>query len=64
MAGFEKPHTAWRKSTASDSGSCVEVAALGESVLVRDSANPDGAVLGFPPAAWSVFVARLRALPA
>lgn len=60
MADFREPHITWRRSTASDSGNCVEVAALGGSVLVRDSANPDGARLRIPPVAWSAFLAWTR----
>ncbi|HWN00806.1 MAG TPA: DUF397 domain-containing protein [Streptosporangiaceae bacterium] len=56
VADFEEPGIAWRKSLASDSGGCVEVAAASGSVLVRDSANRDGAVLRFPPVAWSAFL--------
>ena len=45
---------AWRKSTASVSdGHCAEVG-------VRDSQDPDGAVLVFGPAAWVAFLAGLR----
>ena len=60
MANFEEPCIAWRKSTASNSGDCVEVAVAGGSVLIRDSANRDGAVLRLRPAAWSAFLARAR----
>ena len=60
MAGFEQPYLAWRKSSASDTQGCVEVAVAAGSVLVRDSARRDGAVLRFPPAAWSAFLALAR----
>jgi hypothetical protein len=60
VADFEEPGIAWRKSLASDSGGCVEVAVARGSVLVRDSANRDGALLRFPPAAWSAFLDRAR----
>jgi Domain of unknown function (DUF397) len=60
VADFEVPYIAWRKSTASNSGGCVEVAVVGGSVLIRDSANPDGLVLSLSPAAWSAFLARAR----
>ena len=61
MAGFEDPGITWRKSGRSDSGGCVEVAAAGGSVLVRDSRDRRGAVLRLPPAAWSAFVDQARA---
>ncbi|SBT53532.1 DUF397 domain-containing protein [Micromonospora auratinigra] len=47
----------WRKSTRSGSnGACVEARYANTTVEVRDSKNPDGAVLSFTPEAWSGFV--------
>ncbi|MGH3734194.1 MAG: DUF397 domain-containing protein [Micromonosporaceae bacterium] len=47
----------WRKSGRSGgSGDCVEVAVLPERVLVRDSKDPDGAVLTFTYREWQAFV--------
>jgi hypothetical protein len=48
----------WRKSSRSGpwSDNCVEVAFVGEAILVRDSKNPDGAVLVFTPNEWDAFV--------
>jgi hypothetical protein len=43
---------AWRKSSFSDgtnAGNCVEVAFAPATVAVRDSKNPDGPHLEFPP---------------
>jgi len=60
VVNFEEPHIEWRKSTASNSGACVEVAVVDGSVRIRDSANPNGAVLELPPVAWSFFLARAR----
>lgn len=51
----------WKKSSlSSDSYNCVEVAMLADLVLVRDSKNPTGEVLGFGPEAWDAFVAGVR----
>ena len=48
----------WRKSSRSGAtGSCVQVCALDGAVLVRDSKDPEGAVLRFMPAAWADFLA-------
>ncbi len=58
MADLEGPRVVWRKSTASDSGSCVEVAVVGGSLLVRDSMNRNGPVLRFSLADWSAFLAH------
>ncbi|MCG5452883.1 DUF397 domain-containing protein [Micromonospora hortensis] len=49
----------WRKSIRSgpDGGNCVEVAGnLPGLVAVRDSKDPTGPALVFPPAAWRTFV--------
>ncbi|MEW2353314.1 DUF397 domain-containing protein [Spirillospora sp. NPDC029432] len=43
----------WRKSSASgDKDDCVEVAATGRSVLVRDSHAPSAEMLELAPAQW------------
>jgi hypothetical protein len=52
----------WRKSTYSSAngGQCVETATGAGTVLVRDTADPDSAVLGFTATAWAAFTASLR----
>ena len=60
MADFEEPCVAWRKSKASNSGGCVEVAVDNRSVLIRDSANRGGTVLRFSSTAWSAFLVDAR----
>lgn len=52
----------WRRSSRSyGGGQCVEAAARhGASIDVRDSKDPQGAVLSFPPAQWNAFVAGVR----
>jgi hypothetical protein len=61
---IEQNYVAWRKSTRSgpNGGNCVEVAAVGNGVAVRDSKNPDGGHLEFSRAAWSMFVSALGGL--
>jgi uncharacterized protein DUF397 len=51
----------WRRSRRCESGSCVEVARIGESYAVRDSKQIGGPVLTFAPAAWDGFVEAVRA---
>jgi hypothetical protein len=54
---------AWFKSSASggNSDNCVEVAFLGDAVLVRDSKDADGPVLLYTDGEWEAFVAGVRA---
>jgi hypothetical protein len=47
---------AWRKSTYSSNGTCVEIAFGNGSVFVRDSKNQERAVLEFTPAEWDAFL--------
>jgi Domain of unknown function (DUF397) len=48
--------TSWRKSSASLSGECVEVAGKGEEVAVRDSKDRDGPQLTFSARTWRDFL--------
>ncbi|ACZ00101.1 DUF397 domain-containing protein [Thermomonospora curvata] len=50
----------WRKSSASESAECVEVARLGASMLVRDSHDPHGPVLALTPSQWRGLLVRIR----
>jgi hypothetical protein len=54
---------AWRKSTYSgaSNGNCVEVSTAhpAAAIPVRDSKNPTGPALLFPPATWAGFVSTL-----
>lgn len=49
---------AWRKSRRCEATTCVEVAALGPAVGVRNSTDP-GVHLRFSASAWTAFVAGL-----
>jgi hypothetical protein len=54
---------AWRKSTYSggQGGECVEVADGLPVIPVRDSKDPEGPALIFPPAAWTAFITAVKA---
>ncbi|HWE89348.1 MAG TPA: DUF397 domain-containing protein [Pseudonocardiaceae bacterium] len=51
-------HTTWRKSSHSGSngGACVEIAAGGAVIGVRDSKNTAGPMLTFTGPAWRSFL--------
>lgn len=53
---------AWRKSRASGTGNCVEVARRGGMVFVRDSkVAPQGPALAFTSSEWNAFLAGVSA---
>ena len=53
----------WRKSSYSGGdNNCVEIAATGANVAVRDSKNPLAGALSFRPGAWQAFTAGVREL--
>ncbi len=57
-------HATWYKSSYSggNGGDCVEVASgLPGLVAVRDSKNPEGGTLSFPPGIWQAFLADIKA---
>jgi hypothetical protein len=55
------PKPAWKKSSKSAQGNCVEVAKISEAVLVRDSKNPiDGKVLYFSAKCWMEFIGSMK----
>jgi hypothetical protein len=52
----------WRKSSYSgnNGGNCVETASTTGAVMVRDTADRDGAELRFAPDAWRAFAASIK----
>jgi Domain of unknown function (DUF397) len=54
--------TRWRKSSYSGgaNSNCVEMRSLPDTVAVRDSKNPHGAVLTISSDAWVSFLARVQ----
>jgi len=58
--GHDLSRTAWRKSTHSGSGNCIQAAPVLGAIAVRDSADPTGPVLTFASRTWSAFTAALK----
>ncbi|WP_416974929.1 DUF397 domain-containing protein [Streptomyces sp. 4F14] len=56
------PTLAWFKSSYSGGNTteCVECAGTGHGTLVRDSKQPDTAVIAVRKQAWSSFITALR----
>jgi uncharacterized protein DUF397 len=55
----EEPH--WRRSKRCIGGTCVEVAKVGDQILIRDSKDLDRTPLEFDEAEWQAFVAGVKA---
>lgn len=52
---------AWRKSTRSSTGACVEVAFCSDGrVAVRDSKDREGPILVFTAREWETFIGGVR----
>ncbi len=63
MTAHELTGIMWRKSSYSGHDLCVEVAAAGGDVLVRDSKDPRGPTLATSSAAWRDFLATVPVFP-
>jgi Domain of unknown function (DUF397) len=52
----------WRKSSFSggNSDNCVEVKSLGGAMAVRDTEDPDGAILTIQRGSWDAFIAGAK----
>jgi hypothetical protein len=62
MANPDLSRATWCKSRRSNaSGCCVEVAAAGRAVAIRDSKAPAGAVITVTPAGWRTFTRTVKA---
>ena len=59
MIAHELTGIVWRKSSYSGHEACVEVAAAGGDVLVRDSRDPRGPTLAISSTAWRDFLATV-----
>jgi hypothetical protein len=60
MDGKSAGEPAWRVSKLCESGACVAVGALGESILIRNTADPDGLHITLGRRKWRAFVAEVK----
>lgn len=60
MGGISAGEPAWRTARRCETGGCVQVGTLGESVLVRGSADPEGIYITLSRDEWRVFVAGVK----
>lgn len=62
MPGPDFSHAVWRKSTRSSEtgGNCVEVAIVGDLILIRDSKNPAQPAISLRRIFWRAFVSRIK----
>ena len=58
--GHDLSRAAWRKSTRSGNGNCLETASTAGRIAVRDSADPDSPALAFTARAWTAFTTALK----
>jgi Domain of unknown function (DUF397) len=58
---YDLSRAQWRKSSYSgNTGNCVEIADLGDSIAARDSKDPHGPVLIFARNNWQSFVLGMK----
>jgi hypothetical protein len=51
---------AWRKSSHSASGDCLEWQHVGDIVRVRHSREPQGPVISFTQSEWQAFISGVK----
>lgn len=60
LSAHELSSLTWRKSSASDSNDCIEVATVEGMIMVRDSKNRHGGSLVFSRSGWCAFLDAVR----
>jgi hypothetical protein len=60
MVGATVRNGAWRKSSFSGIGDCVEVASEAAGVAIRNSKDPSGTVVQCTAAEWRAFLDDVR----
>jgi Domain of unknown function (DUF397) len=61
LTDLEDRKLQWRKAKRSaGNGACIEVASVDGQIAVRDSMNPGGGRLQYPPYSWQAFVSTVK----
>lgn len=50
----------WHTALSCESGACVEVAANQNTILIRNSRQPDGPLIEYTPEEWHEFVSGIK----
>jgi len=60
MGGKSSDEPTWHTASRCEGGQCVQVGTLGDSVLIRNSADPDGTSVTLSQDEWREFLARAK----
>ena len=60
MGGKAADKPTWHMARCCDSGACVQIGTMGNSVLIRSSADPDSPHVTLSRDEWRVFVAGVK----
>ena len=60
MGGTSTGEPTWHIARRCETGGCVEVGILGESVMIRSTADPEGVCVTISRNEWLVFVAGVK----
>jgi uncharacterized protein DUF397 len=60
MDGKSAAEPTWYVARRCESGACVQIGTLGDSVLVRSSADPDDRRVTLSRDEWQVFIAGVK----
>jgi predicted secreted Zn-dependent protease len=60
MTFWSSAELVWHRVVSCEGGACVEVAATGDAVLLRSSANPDGTPVTLSRDEWRAFLTGVR----
>lgn len=60
MDGTSAEEPAWYMAERCESGACVQIGTLGESILIRSTIDPDGHWVALSRDEWQAFVAGVK----